>query len=398
MKLGNTMQPPLRLGVVGLGRAFALMLPTFLDHPLVQLVAAADPREEAQRRFVEDFQAAAYRDPEQLCANPLVQAVYIASPHELHVDHVRMAIKYGKHVLVEKPMATTIADCRVMIDEAKQAGVQMLVGHSHSFDLPYQRTRHLIGSGAYGAVRMINAVNFTDFVYRPRRFDELNTKGIGGGVVFSQAAHQVDIVRLLAGSPALTVRATTASLDASRPTMGAYSAQILFQNGAFASLTYSGYGRFDTDEFNGWIGETGRAKDPTGYGRARQSLNDVETYEDEENLKNSRSFGPYGKDAFRAPPDPAYNHFGLVIVSCDKADLRPTPLGVVIYGDTERRIESLPKPFVPRGEVIDELYEAVVSGKPAMHTGEQGLATLEICLAILESGSTGREIRLDHQT
>ncbi len=213
------------------------------------------------------FEATAYTDAEQLCADPFVQAVYIASPHELHVCHARLAAKHGKHILVEKPMATTIDDCRAMIDQAKQAGVHLLVGHSHSFDLPYQRTKELIDSGVFGAVRMINAVNFTDFVYRPRRADELNTGGIGGGVVFSQGAHQVDIVRLLAGSPALSVSARTASFDASRPTEGAYSARILFQNGAFASLTYSGYGRFDTDEFNGWIGETGGKKDPTAFGQ-----------------------------------------------------------------------------------------------------------------------------------
>ncbi len=121
---------------------------------------------------------------------------------------------------------------------------------------------------------------------------------------------------------------------------------------------------------------------------------DIHRSEDEEKFKNSRSFGPYGMDTFRAATDPAYNHFGLVIVSCDKADLRPTPRGVEIYGARERKTEILPKPLVPRGEVIDELYDVVVGGKPPLHTGEQGLATLEICLAILESASIGREIQL----
>jgi phthalate 4,5-cis-dihydrodiol dehydrogenase len=388
---------PLRVGVIGLGRAFTLMLPTFLEHPLVQLVAAADPRQVARQRFMEDFQAPAYDTAQQLCVDDSVQAIYVASPHELHVDHVRMAARHRKHVLVEKPIATSIDDCRAMIDEAKQAGIHLLVGHSHSFDLPYRRTKELIDSGAFGALRMINAVNFTDFVYRPRRPDELNTGRNGGGVVFSQAAHQVDVVRLLASSPALSVRAMTASFDPSRPTAGASSAQILFQNGAFASLTYSGYGRFDTDEFNGWIGESGRAKDPAAYGRARRSLNGIRTREEEEHLKNSRSYGPNGIDAFRGAPDPAYNHFGFIIASCEKADLRPTPRSIEIYGEEERRTESLSQPVVPRGEVIDELYDVVISGNPALHTGEQGLATLEICLAILESGATGREIKLRFQ-
>ena len=100
-----------------------------------------------------------------------------------------------------------------MIAAAKAANVNLLVGHSHSFDLPYLRAREMIRSGAYGRVRMINALNFTDFLYRPRRPEELDT-GRGGGVVFSQAAHQVDVVRLLAGGKATSVRAFTGSWDA----------------------------------------------------------------------------------------------------------------------------------------------------------------------------------------
>ena len=78
--------------------------------------------------------------------------------------------------------------------------MHLVVGHSHSFDAPILRTRELIASGAFGAVRMINALNYTDFLYRPRRPEELDTAQ-GGGAVFNQAAHQVDIVRLLGGGP-----------------------------------------------------------------------------------------------------------------------------------------------------------------------------------------------------
>lgn len=65
-----------------------------------------------------------------------------------------------------------------------------IVGHRQSFDTPYLRARELIASGDLGRVRMIQAPNDTDHVYRPRRPDELDT-GSGGGVVFSQAAPQV---------------------------------------------------------------------------------------------------------------------------------------------------------------------------------------------------------------
>ena len=106
------MNQPLKLGVIGLGRAFTLMLPTFANHPLIKLVAASDPRADARERFAGEFGAGVYEDAEALCADPDVAAVYVASPHQFHLAHVKLAAKHGKHVLVEKPMALTVADCQ----------------------------------------------------------------------------------------------------------------------------------------------------------------------------------------------------------------------------------------------------------------------------------------------
>lgn len=392
-----TTNEPLRLGVIGLGRAFTLMLPTFAMHPGVRLVAATDPRPEARERFALDFDAASYDSAEALCNDPTVQAIYVASPHQFHVEHVRLAASAGKHILVEKPMALTIADGEAMISAARAANVHLLVGHSHSFDDPYLRARTLIETGEFGRVQMITALNYTDFLYRPRRPEELDTR-LGGGVVFSQAAHQVDVVRLLAGSPAQSVSAQLGAWDPSRPTEGAYSAQITFSGGAFAALTYSGYGRFDTDEFNGWIGELGQRRDPARYGTAREALRAVRTPEEEIVLKNRRAYGPAGVDGFRAEAGARHNHFGLILVSCEGADIRPMPDGVRIYGDDARRFDPLPPPDVPRAAVVDELRAAVLDGKPPLHSGAWGLATLEICLAILDSAATGQALTLRHQS
>jgi phthalate 4,5-cis-dihydrodiol dehydrogenase len=391
------MDEPLRLGVIGLGRAFTLMLPTFAAHPRIKMVAASDPRPDARERFAGEFGAKVYADAEALCADPAVQAVYVASPHQFHVEHVKRAAAHGKHVLVEKPMALTTDDCLEMIAAAKQAGIKLLVGHSHSFDLPYLRASEMIRTGDYGRVCMINALNFTDFMYRPRRPEELDTKA-GGGVVFSQAAHQVDIVRLLAGAKATSVRALTGRWDPRRPTEGAYNAQINFDNGCFASLTYSGYAHFDTDEFNGWSGELGQQRDAlASYGRARQALRQATTVAEEIEMKNRRAYGLAGSDAFRVGGDISHNHFGLVVVSCERADLRPMPRAVMVYGDDARHVEELAAPKIPRAEVVDELYDAAISNRPPLHSGEWGLATLEICLAILASAEGRREVELKHQ-
>ena len=372
----------LRLGVAGLGRAFALMSPAFRD-PRIELAAAADPRPEALKKFRKDYRARVYPTVEELCADPALDIVYVATPHESHAAHTRLAAAAGKHVLVEKPMALSLEDCRSMIQEARKAGVVLIVGHSHAFDAPILKARELIQGGAFGALRMISALDFTDFVYRPRRPEELET-----GAVFNQAAHQVDILRLLAGAKVRSVRAFAGDFDAARPTEGAYSCLLGFDNGVFANAVYSGYAHFDSDEFMGWIGELGQKKDPKSYGVTRKALRSAK---DELKLKSARN---YGGAQFKEAKSGSHEHFGLFIASCEKADLRPLPNGVMIYGDRERRLERLKPPRVPRVEVIDELYGAVVEGRAPLHSGESAMATLEVCLAIRQSSRERRDVFL----
>jgi phthalate 4,5-cis-dihydrodiol dehydrogenase len=384
----------LKIGVAGLGRAFQLMLPTFIADPRISLAAAADPRAEARRKFASDFAAETFLSVEEMCANSSADVIYVATPHQYHVDNVVSAARAKKHVLVEKPMALTIEDCQTMIEAARRAGVCMVIGHSHSFDAPVRRARELIASGAFGALRMVSAINYTDFLYRPRRPEELATQ-MGGGVVFNQAPHQIDILRFLAG-PVKSVRAAAGAWDRERPTEGAYGAFLSFEGGAFATITYSGYAHFDSDELTDWIAESGYRKDPGAYGTARAALRGISAAAELE-LKHARNFAG-SESGISAPAGPrSHQHFGLAVVSCDRADLKITPRGVAIYDDFGVRFEEPPDPVVPRAAVIDELHGAIVSGQSPLHDGHWGLATMEVCLAILQSSREGREIALTHQ-
>jgi len=389
--LSTASERKLRIGVAGLGRAFAVMLPTFKADPRVSLVAAADTRAEARQCFAEEFSANAYATVEELCADPAVEVIYVATPHQWHARHAALAAQHRKHLLIEKPMALTLQECAAIIDAARGAGVHLVVGHSHSFDAPVRHLRGLIDSGRYGNARMINAINYTDYLYRPRRPEELDT-ALGGGAIFNQAAHQIDIVRLLGGGRVASVRAATGAWDRTRPTEGAYAALLTFENGAFASLTYSGYGNFDSDEFQGWIGEMGQKKTPyAGPPRHR-----FDNQQDEVAFKNARNYG--GPD-FRpsAGQDLAHQNFGTLLVSCEHADLRALPNGVMVYQNGSAQLDPLPMPKIPRVEVIDELYDAVVMGQPPLHDGAWAMATLEVLLAILQSSREKSDVRLSHQ-
>ena len=97
----------------------------------------------------------------------------------------------------------------------------------------------------------------------------------------------------------------------------------------------------------------------------------------------------------RAPEYPAY--FGLLIVSCEHGDIRQSPEGLVVYGDSERWSVPLETGVTGRDLMIAELYDAVVNGKAPLHSGRWARATLEVSLGVLESARTRREVLLSHQ-
>jgi len=370
------------LGVIGLGRGFMLTLPALTGDARIALVAAVDPRAEAREAFMHQFDAPAFPTLATMLGAPDVDAVYIASPHEHHAAQAIAALKAGKHVLVEKPMAVTVADCAAMAEAARRFDRVLVVGPSHGFDAQVRAAADLIASGDYGALRQILTFNFTDFVYRPRRPEELDAAR-GGGVVFSQGAHQIDVVRRLAGAPIRTVRAVAGNWDSARGGDGAYAALLTFEGGAAASLSYSGYAHYDSDELTGWIGELGRAKEPDAHAKARHML-----ATDEAAAKLARTYG----NAASPPPAPHHEHFGFVLASCERADIRLTPTGLALYTDDAHEWRPLDPPAVPRQAVLDEFVDAIRGTRAPVHDGRWGLETMAACAALIESSRRGTDI------
>jgi phthalate 4,5-cis-dihydrodiol dehydrogenase len=387
---------PIKLGVLGLGRAFTLMLPTLANDQRISLVTAFDPQANACQAFAAQFGRSA-TSPQIVCADPAIDWVYIATPHQFHVEHVKLAARHGKHVLVEKPMALTVQDCNEMIEACRTANVHLIVGPSHSYDAPVILARNIIASGELGAVRMIQAFNYTDFLYRPRRPEELSTSQ-GGGVVFSQGAHQIDILRLLTGGLCKSIRAHTGQWHANRPTEGAYSALLEFDNRVFATATYNGYGYFDSDVLMDWVGEMGNAKSPLTHSNTHTKHSENKDEIAEAKAKAARNFGGTDYNPITAnPPTIAHQHFGFILASCEKGDLRLTASAVEIHDRNSMRLIPAPTSETPRQTVIDEVWGVAKLGAKPLHSGEWSRATLEVCLAILESSRTQCDIHLKHQ-
>lgn len=379
----------LNIGVIGLGRGLVLTLPALRSHPRIRIAGGYDLRSDAVDKFAAEFGGIAYRSHAEMLDDPAVEAVYIATPHELHARITCEALEAGKHVLVEKPIGATLEDGIEMVRASEMAGNVLLIGPSHGFDRPVQEASKLIGSGRYGRVRMVTALNFTDFMYRPRRPEELDETR-GGGVVYSQATHQIDVVRNLVGQPVESIRAVTGNWDQTRGSTGAYTALMTFREGAVANLTYSGYGHYDSDELVGWISELGRKKDPASYGQARRSLNALQG-NDELRAKLSRTYG--GDSMAEQDTPPFHEHFGFILVSCETADFKILPTGIQVFGDSDREEIAVPPPEISRAGVIEEFVAAIAGEAKPIHDGRWGLETMACCAALIESSKSKRDVR-----
>jgi phthalate 4,5-cis-dihydrodiol dehydrogenase len=389
--MGKMPAHTLRLGAIGLGRAAATMLPSLIAHPNVRLTAAADLNPEARARFEADFGGRTYPTAAELCASSDVDAVYIATPHQHHAADVLTAAGNGKHAIVEKPMALTLEDCRSMTEAARAAGTALVIGHTHAFDGPTMMMGKLIASGEFGRLRMVVNMVYTNFLYRPRRPEELDTAQ-GGGIMFNQVPHQLEIMQTLTPARLHSVRAVSGIWDAKRPTEGALAALLTYQDGTVAQLTYSGYDHFDTDELTDWVGESGEQKAPNGHGAARRALRSVANPLAEKQLRINSGYSISG--AVRSATPMHEPHFGFLLASCEGADLRPAADGVRIYSDEGvREVPAPPARIYPNKDaVIDELYAAAVLNEPAVHDGVWGTRTMTAAFALLESARESREV------
>jgi phthalate 4,5-cis-dihydrodiol dehydrogenase len=377
----------IRIGIVGLGAAGRAFLPAIRGHGAFELAAVAEPVAETREAIARETGANGFADLPSMLAGAALDAVYIATPTEFHPEHCTLAFAAKKHVLTEKPMATTLEQGLTMIEAAERAGVVLLVGHSHSYDLPIKTMREIVAGGSLGRVRMIHTWNFTDWIYRPRRPDEFDI-ALGGGVTFRQGSHQFDIIRLLGGGMVKSVHANTFDWDAARRSIGAHTVFMQFEDGAAATAVYNGYGYFSTMELIEDVTEWGFSEPLSQRAPVRRSAGSAA---DELAAKRKRAGSAIPASAPHQP------HFGLTLVSCERGDIRQSPDGLFVYSDTGREEIKLANDRSPRDLVLDEFADAISGKARAVHDGRWGLANLEICLAAIESSKSGKAIDLKHQ-
>jgi predicted dehydrogenase len=381
----------LGVGIAGLGAATEQTLPAFAAPPKgVRLAGAADLRAEARDDFARNYGLPTYDSVEKLCAAPDVHVVWVSTPNPVHCEHVLAAAAHGKHVICEKPMAVTLEQCDRMVEACAKAGVKFIQGHSKIFDSPVRAMREVVASGRLGQVLQITSWNYNNWLQRPRLATEVDTT-LGGGLVYRQGPHHIDIVRYIAGGIAKTVRGVAGRADPHFDTEGHFSALIAFENGACATLGFNGYGYFDIVELTWNIGEGGgTVPDP----RTRKPRPRVEgPLSAEEKYSWARTAGP-AHDRGAGPRRMPF--FGLTIVACERGHIRQSPDGLYVY--TAEGCEELPIAHnAGREAELVELVAALEENRPAFPDAAWGRATLEVCLGILQSSREGREIALTKQ-
>lgn len=259
------------LGLIGCGGiARSAHLPAMAqlrDH--VELRATTDPNPAAAEAAAAPWHAQTCADHHQLLAHPGIHAVVIASPEYAHADQVEAAAAAGKHVLVEKPIAPSLAEADRMIAACARAGVHLLVGHSRRFTRRYQAVRAALDRGDIGELRLFRENERRSRAnpqiwWTPRHWT--GDPAISGGAPMMNAIHEADLMRWFIGQTPDTVTAETSVTIADNVgVIDFISLTVRFHGGAIGSAEVlncapPGYPAFHQLELYGTAGAI-RARD-----------------------------------------------------------------------------------------------------------------------------------------
>jgi predicted dehydrogenase len=216
-----------RLGVIGLGFMGGRWARALAEHDGARLAVVADVREEVARDVAERYGAAAVADPLEAAARPDLDGVAVCTPEHLHTPAAIAAIDAGNPVMVEKPLAHTVADAEQIRDRAAERGVPVLAGHTLRFEPRYAAVRRAIEAGEVGAVQAV----------RSERIGLVSDQRILSGrtsIALYYGVHEFDLCRWYAGEVETiwAARSTGILEQQGYPVEDLYSVGLRFASGA----------------------------------------------------------------------------------------------------------------------------------------------------------------------
>ncbi len=314
-----------------------------------RLVAITGGRRAAQTAA--DYEVPCAESVEALLSRKDVDAVVLATPDQDRLELTRLAAAAGKHVLAEKPMAPTVAECDAMIAVCNAAGVNLSVVKTERYRKITNKAKSLIDDGVIGPVRMMRTVSAFPLSLTQQLFDErkwmLDSRG--GGLFMGMATHNADFLRWLTGRNAVKVFAQVNTFsDIPAPALSVM-AQIAFEDGIMAHL---------------WVtSELPSPSLPSSEVRfqvfGRDAMFDLENFEYLDLGKGDkweRIFEPERFDYLKEPKSPVR--------------------------------------LFPHTGVMQEFVDSIHEHRPPAVGGVEGRAAVEICEACLISARTGEAVSL----
>jgi predicted dehydrogenase len=235
------MKTRLRTAIVGCGKVAHLHAPVLSRVPESEFVAACDADFARAESVAAQYKARPFRDTNEMIAAAGVEALVVCTPHPLHAAPAIAALESGVHVLVEKPLAASVADCDAMIAAARRSGARLGVVSQRRWFEPVRRIMAAIDAGkigtpVLGAVTMYSWRDEAYYRSDPWR-GRWDTEG--GGVLINQSPHHIDVLLWLMG-PVEEVIGRWANLNHPYVEVEDTALGILrFRSGALASIVVS---------------------------------------------------------------------------------------------------------------------------------------------------------------
>ena len=248
----------IKIGVLGTGTIMrGSHLLTLRDHARAEVAAAANHRSESLERLAVDFNIGRlYTDFGAMAADPEIDAVVIALPNYLHAAVTIQMLEAGKHVLCEKPMAMSVAECEQMIETARGSGSKLMIGHMWRFDREIVWLRELVASGTLGRVFKVKSheVLIYDLYGDDPPLDSwfLDRALAGGGGLTDMGIHSFDTLRFLLGNARpIRVFATAGTYFKDIEVEDTATVMLEFEGGVTA-LIEAGWYNLHADEQQGY--------------------------------------------------------------------------------------------------------------------------------------------------
>ena len=191
----------IRVGIIGCGKVAHLHAKALAKLPNAKLVAVHSRTLEKANNFGNAYSAKGYNDITEMVTNENLQLAIVCTPHPNHIESAVAALNAGAHVLVEKPLAASLADCDAMINVAKTQDKKLGVISQRRFYEPVMRVKQAITDGKIGqpVLATVNMFGWRDEKYYQSDPWRGSWEHEGGGVLVNQAPHQLDVLLWLMG-------------------------------------------------------------------------------------------------------------------------------------------------------------------------------------------------------